>query len=94
MANPKAASYRMLSMRRFAIACVAALLVSLILTDRLHAQQRVRRFTIWDIHLGETAAGIPNEYINYACGTNGGPPSIPIADFAGFRKCKPDSLGF
>src|ERR1700733_3295757 len=39
------------------------------------AQAPSKRFTIWDIHLGDAASAIPDEYVNYACGTNGGPPS-------------------
>jgi len=78
---------------KLAIACLAALLVSPLSAGWLHAQERARRFSIWDIHLGDNASGIPNEYVNYACGTKGGPPSVPIADFTAFKKCKPDSLG-
>jgi len=58
-----------------------------------HAEERPTRSTIWDIHLGDTASSIPNEYVNYACGTNGGPPSLPLANFAAFKKCKPDANG-
>jgi hypothetical protein len=58
-----------------------------------HAQDRPRRFTIWDIRLGEAASAIPDEYVNLACGTNGGPPSIPLAGFADFHKCKPEAGG-
>ena len=57
------------------------------------ATDRPKRFTIWDIHLGEAAAAIPDEYMNYACGTNGGPPSLPLPSFAAFGKCKPDADG-
>ena len=31
--------------------------------------------------------------MNYACGTNGGPPSLPLPNFAAFKKCKPDADG-
>jgi hypothetical protein len=58
-----------------------------------HAEERPTRSTIWDIHLGDTASSIPNEYVNYACGTNGGPPSLPLPNFAAFKKCKPDANG-
>jgi hypothetical protein len=54
------------------------------------AQDRPRRFTILDIHLGDTASSIPDEYVNYACGTNGGPPSRPLPNFTAFKICKPD----
>jgi hypothetical protein len=59
----------------------------------LRADDRPKRYSIWDIHIGDEAAAIPDEYVNYACGTNGGPPSLPLASFAAFRTCKPDSSG-
>jgi hypothetical protein len=55
--------------------------------------ERPRRYTIQDIHIGDTAAAIPNEFVNYACGTNGGPPSIPLRGFVDFMKCRPDVNG-
>ena len=40
------------------------------------------RRTIWDLRLGEHAREIPRaDYVDLACGTNGGPPSIPLDDF-------------
>jgi hypothetical protein len=56
-------------------------------------QEQSKRFSIWDIHLGEDASAIPDEYANYACGTNGGPPSLRIANFSEFKKCKSDADG-
>ncbi len=52
-----------------------------------------KRYTIWDIHIGEAAADIPHEFINIACGTNGGPPAIRLKSFADFKKCKPEADG-
>jgi hypothetical protein len=57
------------------------------------AQEPSKRFTIWDIHLGDTASAIPDEYVNYACGTNGGPPSRKLPNFAAFKTCKPGADG-
>ncbi len=65
----------------------------LALAGAAQAQDRPKRFTIWDIHLGEAASAIPDEFVNYACGTNGGPPSIPLSGFADFHRCKPDADG-
>jgi len=59
----------------------------------LRAQDQPRRFTIWDISIGEEASAIPDEYINYACGTNGGPPSLPLKGFTEFRRCRADANG-
>ena len=59
----------------------------------VRAEDRPSRLNVWDIHIGEAAAKIPDGFINYACGTNGGPPSLPIANFTEFRKCRPDANG-
>jgi hypothetical protein len=56
-------------------------------------EQQPKRFTILDIHLGDMASTIPDEYVNYACGTKGGPPSRPLPNFAAFKTCKPDADG-
>jgi hypothetical protein len=57
------------------------------------ALDRPKRFNIWDIHIGEAASEIPDEFINHACGTNGGPPGISLANFTEFMKCKPGAEG-
>ena len=59
----------------------------------LRAQTDPTRLNVWDIPLDATAPEIPDAFVNYACGTNGGPPSIPLAGFKEFRKCKPDASG-
>jgi len=75
------------------VAWIVWFIVWLVPIGALHAQEEPKRFTVWDIHIGEAAADIPNEFVAYACGTNGGPPSIPLENFSGFMKCKPDASG-
>jgi hypothetical protein len=52
-----------------------------------------RRLEIWDIKLGTAAAALPDEFVDYACGTNGGPPSLPLGGFADFKRCRPEPSG-
>ena len=61
--------------------------------EQLRGQERPTRLNVWDIHLDDAAPAMPDGFINYACGTNGGPPSIPLANFTEFKKCKPDPNG-
>ena len=68
-------------------------LVWLIPIEQLRAQDRPTRLNVWDIHIGEKAADIPDAFVNYACGTGGGPPSIPLTNFTEFEKCRPDANG-
>lgn len=51
-------------------------------------------FTIWDVHLGQPVSSIPDaEIVNVACGTNGGPPSLPLANFTEFARCPAEASG-
>ena len=46
---------------------------------------------IWDIKLGTPIAALPLEqFVDPACGTNGGPPSRVLAGFADFALCPLD----
>jgi hypothetical protein len=72
---------------------LALALIWLAAIEQLQAQDRPKRLNVWDIHIGDAAPEIPNEFVNYACGTNGGPPSAPLASFAEFGKCRPEGNG-
>jgi hypothetical protein len=46
---------------------------------------------IWDIKLGTPVAALPlDQFVDPACGTNGGPPSRVLAKIADFALCPPD----
>jgi hypothetical protein len=72
---------------------ILQLFIWLVAVGTAHAQDEPKRFTIWDIHIGDVASDVPNEFAAYACGTNGGPPSIPLANFTEFKRCKPEASG-
>jgi len=72
---------------------VALLLVWLAPLVPARAQDMPKRLTFWDIHIGEAASEIPDEFVDYACGTNGGPPAVPLKGFTEFKKCRPDADG-
>ena len=57
------------------------------------AQQRPRRLEIWDLQLGAPVGQLPDEFIDYACGTGGGPPSRPLDGWRDFHRCRPESSG-
>ena len=73
---------------------LALVLVWLVSIAQIRAQDRPTRLNVWDIHIGDAASEIPDGFINYACGTDGGPPSVPLANFTEFNKCRanPDGL--
>jgi hypothetical protein len=50
--------------------------------------------TIWDVKLGAPVTDIPESAVaTLACGTNGGPASIPLKHFADWRQCTPEESG-
>ena len=43
---------------------------------------------IFDIALGSPVSALPHdEFVDPACGTNGGPPALPLAGFEDFARC-------
>jgi hypothetical protein len=57
------------------------------------AQQRPSRAEVWDLQLGTAVRALPDEFTDYACGTNGGPPSAPLGGWMDFRRCRPEPNG-
>jgi len=62
------------------------------LTDA-SAQQRPNRLEIWDLKLGMSVTDLPDEFTDYACGNNGGPPSTALAGWRDFKRCRPEPGG-
>ena len=73
--------------------CLALFLVWVVPSEHIRAQDRPTRLNVWDIHIGSAAAELPDGFVDYACGTDGGPPSTPLANFTDFKKCRPDANG-
>lgn len=49
--------------------------------------------SIWDLQIGAHASELPaEEYINFACGTNGGPPSLALKGWTEFLRCTPEAV--
>src|SRR5262245_66391369 len=76
MAGTSRTSPAMTAFRRLAL--IAAIILAAPL-DNAHAQQRPTRLEIWDLKLGTAATALPDEFTDYACGTNGGPPSMALS---------------
>ena len=48
--------------------------------------------SVWDLAIGAHASELlTDDFINYSCGTNGGPPSLPIADWTAYQTCRLDA---
>lgn len=46
-----------------------------------------------DLVLGAPISGQPDNFQEFACGTNGGPPSLPLTGFADFAQCPAEASG-
>ena len=42
------------------------------------AQERPTRVEVWDLKLGSAVEALPHGFAEYACGSNGGPPGVPL----------------
>lgn len=48
--------------------------------------------SVWDLGIGAHAVDLPTElFREFACGTNGGPPSLPLTDWTGFAECRAEA---
>lgn len=71
----------------------AAMLAPWAAASQFAATERPSRLDVWDLDLGVHAAELPDAFIDYACGSNGGPPSRPLDGWAGFQLCPPEPSG-
>ena len=69
----------------FALACAASAASA--------PMNRPMRLEVWDLRLGTPLEKLPDEFIDYACGTNGGPPSVPLNGWNDFRRCRAEPSG-
>jgi hypothetical protein len=71
---------------------IAAITLSCILAGPASAQQPLPR--IWDLQLPTAVGDLPeDEFVDPACGTNGGPPGLPIGTFERFERCRAEASG-
>jgi hypothetical protein len=66
---------------------------ALVLAGSVSAQQTPLP-RIWDVRLPSPVGDLPeDEWVDPACGTNGGPPGLPIATFERFERCRAEPSG-
>jgi hypothetical protein len=78
------------ALRAFAHPTVVALAV--ILASAALGQQP--RPSIFELQLGTPVGELPEEeFVDPACGTNGGPPGLRLDGFEAFARCRPEASG-
>jgi hypothetical protein len=78
--------------RAVAAAAIAYLLLAAVAAG---ADDAPRRADIWTLKLGTPAATLPRDaFVDYACGSNGGPPQLALSSWTDYAKCpaEPDGL--
>ncbi|HKM69109.1 MAG TPA: hypothetical protein VKF83_04075 [Stellaceae bacterium] len=76
---------------RALIAVAAAIVLG---AGTAHAEDAPRRADVWSLKLRTPAAALPNnDFIDYACGSNGGPPQRPLSGWSDYGKCTPEPNG-
>jgi uncharacterized protein YjbI with pentapeptide repeats len=74
-----------------ALAVPAALLLLAVSAAAQDVNSPIYAPSVWDLPLGAHASELPtSQFINFACGTDGGPPSLPLTNWLGFSECRPD----
>lgn len=74
---------------------ILALAVALAAAPAVSAQelQLTEPYDFWDIELGLHWSEQPQDYQEFACGTNGGPPSRRLTGFGDFALCEAEANG-
>ena len=75
---------------------IAALLAALTIIGAgiARADDAPRRPDIWSLRLGTPAAALRNnDFIDYACGSDGGPPQQPLSGWSDYGKCPLEKNG-
>jgi hypothetical protein len=80
--------------RRVGRSTPAATALALIVVGAGAARAEAPMPQIWDVTPGTPVGDLPDEaFVDPACGTNGGPPGLPVGSFENFGKCRPESFG-
>lgn len=81
--------------RRRVIASALAVQMVLVACQGARAQDpAATQADVWSLKLGTPASALPvDDFIDYACGTNGGPPGRVIEGWTEFGRCPADARG-
>jgi len=79
--------------RRVASLLSRALVFAALAVATTARAERPTRLEIWDLVIGTPAEDLPDAFVDYACGTNGGPPSTPLKHWREVKRCRPEPSG-
>lgn len=77
---------------RFKLAPLSAAVIAVMAVPALAQGEIDFEASVWDLSLGLHARELPSQqFADFACGTNGGPPSAQIDGWVDFAECRPDA---
>lgn len=69
---------------------IAVLLGASVSVAPAFAQQASIKVRLWQLEMGTPVTDLLPQYLDPHCGTNGGPPSLRLADWTDYALCPPD----
>ena len=78
---------------RLLLTSMAGIAVVAAASAQTPGQSLPSRAEVWDLKLGTPATALPSGFGEYACGTNGGPPSQPLSGWGDFGRCRSEPSG-
>ncbi|HEX3415222.1 MAG TPA: hypothetical protein VHT21_02280 [Stellaceae bacterium] len=75
-------------------AIIAAAVLIVLGTGGASGEDVPTRADIWSLKLGTLATALPQDaFVDYACGSNGGPPQQALTGWSDYDKCPPEPNG-
>jgi hypothetical protein len=75
-------------------AIIAVATVIILGAGSARAEDQPARADVWSLKLGTPAAALPlDAFVEYACGSNGGPAQQPLAGWSDYDRCRPEPNG-
>ena len=82
------------SFRSSVRAIIAVTAVVVLCTGAAGAENAPERADVWSLKLGTLASELPDDaFVDYACGSNGGPAQQPLAGWSEYEKCRLEPSG-
>jgi hypothetical protein len=78
---------------RLLLICLAGVVLATAASAQMPSLPVPSRAEVWDLKLGTPVTALPSGFGEYACGTNGGPPSQSLYGWSDFRRCRAEPSG-
>ena len=92
--RPTSPSHAPLKSREGLGICTIIAAVLILSISFAHADDAPARADVWTLKLGTPASALPRDaFIDYACGSNGGPPQQALTGWSDYQRCQSEPNG-